>query len=50
MQEHNKKYNELFTQKLNGEEVEKSRVEKEKKLVIKEWNVKHNDAIRQARE
>ena len=37
VQEHNKKYNELLTEKLNSEDALKAQAEAEKKQLVKEW-------------
>ena len=37
VQEHNRKYNELLTEKLNSEDALKQQAEAEKKALIKEW-------------
>ena len=37
VQEHNKKYNELLTEKLNSEDALKAKAEAEKKQLVKEW-------------
>ena len=50
MQEHNKKYNELLTEKLNSEDALKSQAEADKKALIKEWSSKLNEMVKQARE
>ena len=50
VQEHNKKYNELLTEKLNSEDALKAQAEADKKALIKEWQVKLNDTVKQARE
>ena len=50
MQEHNKKYNELLTEKLNSEDALKAQAETDKKELIKEWSAKLNQMVKQARE
>lgn len=50
VQEHNKKYNELLTEKLNSEDALKAQAEAEKKALIKEWQGKLNDTVKSARE
>lgn len=50
VQEHNKKYNELLTEKLNSEDALKAQFEIEKKALIKEWQTKMNASVQQARE
>ena len=50
VQEHNKKYNELLTEKLNSEDALKSQAEADKKALIKEWSSKLNEMVKQARE
>jgi len=50
VQEHNKKYNDLLTDKLNSEDALRAQAEAEKKSLIKEWQVKLNETVKQARE
>ena len=50
VQEHNKKYNELLTEKLNSEDALKAQAETDKKELIKEWSAKLNQMVKQARE
>ena len=49
VQEHNKKYNELLTEKLNSEDALKAQFEADKKALVKEWQGKLNDTVKQAR-
>lgn len=50
VQEHNKKYNELLTDKLNSEDALKVLFEGDKKTLIKEWQAKLNETVKSARE
>ena len=50
VQESNKKYNALLTEKLDSEEALKSQAEVEKKEIVKEWQTKLNTTVKQARE
>ena len=49
VQEHNKKYNDLLTDKLNSEDQLKAQAEAEKKALIKEWQSKLNETVQKAR-
>ena len=49
MQEHNKKYNELLTEKLNSEDALKAQAEADKKNLIKEWSTKLNETVKSVR-
>lgn len=50
VQEHNKKYNELLTEKLNSEDALKAGFEAEKKQLAKEASQKLNEVVKGARE
>ena len=50
VQEHNKKYNDLLTEKLNSEDALKAQAEAEKKQLNKDWSTKLNEMVKQARE
>ena len=49
VQEHNKKYNELLTEKLNSEDALKAQAEADKKNLIKEWSTKLNETVKSVR-
>ena len=50
VQEHNRKYNELLTEKLNSEDAIKAQAEADKKQLSKEWSAKLNEMVKQARD
>ena len=50
MQEHNKKYNDLLTEKLNSEDALRAQAEADKQALTKEWQKKLNDAVKLARD
>ena len=50
VQEHNKKYNELLTEKLNSEDALKAQADADKKTLIKEWSTKLNETVKSVRE
>lgn len=50
VQEHNKKYNDLLTEKLNTEDAMRAEHEAEKKQLAKEASAKLNETVKQARE
>jgi hypothetical protein len=49
VQEHNKKYNELLTEKLNSEDQLKAQAEKDLAQCNKDWQTKLNDIVKKAR-
>lgn len=49
VQEHNKKYNDLLTEKLNSEDALKAKSEAEKASLIKDWTVKVSSEVKSAR-
>ena len=49
VQEHNKKYNDLLTDKLNSEDALKAKAESEKAALIKEWTTKLATELKIAR-
>jgi len=50
VQEHNKKYNELLTEKLNTEDALKKQAEADRNALIKEWTLKMNETVKNARD
>lgn len=50
VQEHNKKYGDLLTEKLNSEDNLRQQAEADKNALIKEWQRKLNEAVKLARE
>lgn len=46
VQEHNKKYNDLLTEKLNSEDALRQQAEQEKNALNKDWSRKLNDAVK----
>lgn len=49
VQESNKKYNELLTEKLNSEDALKQKAEKDLQQNNKEWQIKLNEIVKKAR-
>lgn len=49
VQESNKKYNDLLTEKLNSEDALKAKAEAEKAALIKEWTSKLANEVKNAR-
>ena len=49
VQESNKKYNELLTEKLNSEDALKQKAEKVLQQNNKEWQIKLNEIVKKAR-
>jgi Family with sequence similarity 184, A and B len=49
VQESNRKYNELLTEKLNSEDALKQKAEKELAQNNKEWQIKLNEIVKKAR-
>jgi hypothetical protein len=49
VQESNKKYNELLTEKLNSEDALKQKAEKDLAQNNKDWQIKLNDIVKKAR-
>ncbi len=49
VQEHNKKYTELLTEKLNSEDALRQQFDQDRKALIKEWQTKLNDTVQKAR-
>lgn len=49
VQEHNKKYNDLLTEKLNSEDALKAKAEAEKAGLVKEWTAKVSSEVKSAR-
>jgi hypothetical protein len=49
VQEHNRKYNDLLTEKLNSEDAIKAKAEAEKAGLIKEWTAKVGSEVKSAR-
>ena len=50
VQEHNKKYNELLTEKLNSEDALKAGFDAERKQLAKEASARLNEMVKSARE
>ena len=46
VQEHNKKYNDLLTEKLNSEDALRQQAEQEKNALNKDWSRKLNEAVK----
>ena len=49
VQESNKKYNELLTEKLNSEDALKQKAEKDLQQNNKEWQINLNEIVKKAR-
>lgn len=49
VQESNRKYNELLTEKLNSEDALKQKAEKDLQQNNKEWQIKLNEIVKKAR-
>jgi len=49
VQESNRKYNELLTEKLNSEDALKQKAEKDLAACNKEWQIKLNEIVKKAR-
>ena len=49
VQEHNKKYNDLLTEKLKSEDALKAKSEAEKASLIKDWTAKVSSEVKSAR-